>query len=183
MQWEEEHGVLRHKAVRDEITGDVRTCAYEHEHCLCDGHVRYGDGDVWTDWRDVEEGIACNNDVFGDVSPHKVKICQCRPEIRDCAAEDGVCTCPGGRVRYGAGDGSSKERWSEWMDMESGEDIILCRWEGASHAISCGVDHIYQRDNMPARPSPYPHACLTLSPPQQLDLRRPSARRNEALRV
>ena len=50
-QWVEEHGVLRVKQATDEITGDVRTCAYEHERCLCEGHVRYGDGELWTDWR------------------------------------------------------------------------------------------------------------------------------------
>lgn len=50
-EWIEEHGVLRVKAVKDSVTGDVRTCAYEKERCLCDGHVRYGDGDQWTEWR------------------------------------------------------------------------------------------------------------------------------------
>ena len=52
-----------------------------------------GDGDEWTAWRDVEEGVMCNNDVFGDPAPHKVKICQCRPEIRVCAAEGESCRC------------------------------------------------------------------------------------------
>ena len=53
-EWTEEHGVLRVKQVKGEVTGDQRACAYEHRRCMCEGHVRYGDGESWTDWRDVE---------------------------------------------------------------------------------------------------------------------------------
>jgi hypothetical protein len=131
-EWVEEHGVLRVKQASDEVTGDVRTCAYEKERCMCTGHVRFGDGDSWTDWRDIEESVECTCEEFGtDPAPHKVKICQCRPEIRKCADEGEMCACEGGRVRYGKGDS-----WTEWEDMEEllkaypndvSSDKILCK--------------------------------------------------------
>ena len=49
--------------MRAQVSGDQRTCAYEKERCLCEGHVRYGDGEQWTEWRDVEESIMCTNQV------------------------------------------------------------------------------------------------------------------------
>ncbi len=131
-QWVEEHGVIRVKQASDEVTGDVRTCAYEKQRCMCEGHVRYGDGDSWTDWRDIEESIMCTNQEFGtDPAPHKVKVCQCRPEIRKCADEGEMCACEGGRVRYGKGNS-----WTEWEEMEElikaypndvSSDKILCK--------------------------------------------------------
>ena len=76
--------------------------------------MRFGDGDDWTAWRDVEESIQCDVDVFGeDPARGKVKICQCRPEIRQCATEGEMCACEGGRVRYGTG-----ASWTEWETME-----------------------------------------------------------------
>ena len=32
-EWVEEHGVYRIKQAKDEVTGDSRTCAYEHQRC------------------------------------------------------------------------------------------------------------------------------------------------------
>ena len=76
--------------------------------------MRFGDGDDWTEWRDVEESIQCDVDVFGeDPARGKVKICQCRPEIRQCATEGEMCGCEGGRVRYGTG-----ASWTEWETIE-----------------------------------------------------------------
>ena len=145
-QWIEEHGVMRVKQASDEVTGDVRTCAYEKQRCMCEGHVRYGDGDSWTDWRDVEESIMCTNDAFGtDPAPHKVKVCQCRPEIRKCADEGEMCACEGGRVRYGKGDS-----WTEWEDMEElvkaypndvSSDKILCKCCPSSVSVHCLERH------------------------------------------
>lgn len=73
----------------------------------------------------------CSNEDFGtDPAPHKVKICQCRPEIRQCALEGEMCACEGGRVRYGKGSS-----WTEWEEIEElvkaypndvSEDKILC---------------------------------------------------------
>ena len=56
-----------------------RTCADEGQICRVNGRavVRYGAEGRWTS-RSVVNGVACNNDAFGDPAPGDPKRCQVR---------------------------------------------------------------------------------------------------------
>jgi len=54
-------------------------CANENEVCYCDGKVKYGKDDTWTEEKDVAGSIGCNNRVFGDPLHGTVKECLCTP--------------------------------------------------------------------------------------------------------
>lgn len=109
-------------------------CADEGEYCRFRGDrdVRYGRGDRWN-YKSSKDGIACNNDEFGDPAPGKGKACYyqdaLRPDRDDgrhgryarwarCADEGEYCRFRGFRdVRYGVGD-----RWN----YKSSKDGISC---------------------------------------------------------
>lgn len=55
----------------------VYVCAVEWETCYCDGEVRYGAEEGWTDWVEVNRSIECTNEVFGDPVSGVFKSCEC----------------------------------------------------------------------------------------------------------
>jgi len=74
------HGWCSTYYADNQDTGNGVKCADEHGQCPCNGQVRYGfswDG-IFTSWRKVTGSIGCNNSVFGDPIPGKVKACYCR---------------------------------------------------------------------------------------------------------
>jgi len=57
----------------------THVCANEKGICNCDGKVKYGKDDTWTEEKDVTGSIGCNNGVFGDPLFGTVKECRCTP--------------------------------------------------------------------------------------------------------
>jgi hypothetical protein len=55
-------------------------CAAERQTCQCDGQVKYGYGNRWSEWKSASGSIQCNNGVFGDPAPGQGKICICQAE-------------------------------------------------------------------------------------------------------
>lgn len=96
-----------------------RDCAEEGQTCRVSGRavVRYGAEGQWTT-RTVFDGIACNNEAFGDPAPQMRKRCQVRASGHGsagghgpsagwsfCAAEGEICRFQGrSEVRFGQGD-------------------------------------------------------------------------------
>jgi hypothetical protein len=104
-----------------------------------------------------------------------VKICQCRPEIRDCANENELCHCPGGRVRYGMGT-----KWTDWVMLES-EDKVLCSnaefgdpHSGKKKICQCEESLPVRCRCLVFRPIPTPLFARRLSPSQCGAYLRPS---------
>ncbi len=67
--------------------GDAETCANEGETCACSGRVRFGTSEPdrsgntfgrWSEWRTVQDSIACTNAIFGDPAFGSVKTCVCQ---------------------------------------------------------------------------------------------------------
>jgi len=47
--------------------------------CMCEGLVRFGYGERWTDWRKSPGSVPCRTDTFGDPYEGHGKLCQCKP--------------------------------------------------------------------------------------------------------
>jgi len=47
--------------------------------CHCVGQARFGYGETWGDWLDVNGSIQCDRDTFGDPDVGQGKVCQCQP--------------------------------------------------------------------------------------------------------
>ena len=54
-------------------------CADEHHTCNCNGTVKYGFDQMWTEQKVVAGSIPCTNEVFGDIAIGKDKECRCNP--------------------------------------------------------------------------------------------------------
>ena len=66
---------------------DAEVCANEGEICTCSGRVRYGTSEPdrsgntlgrWSEWRTVQDSVACTSDVFQDPAWGTVKTCVCQ---------------------------------------------------------------------------------------------------------
>jgi len=97
--------------------------------CQCEGKVRYGHADTWSESKEVDESIDCSNAIFNDPHPHQAKECQCQSRWEQCACEhdkhsthtscntSSSCKCTG-EVRYGHAD--------TWSDSKVVQDSIDC---------------------------------------------------------
>lgn len=47
-------------------------------HCKCEGRVRFGKGDIWSEPKSVSGSIKCDTNNFDDPLPGKAKECQCQ---------------------------------------------------------------------------------------------------------
>ena len=65
-------------------------CATEGGYCAChDGTVFYGERDTWVARStDDQDGIPCNNGVFGDPLYGVVKQCRCKGDSHDSYDDD-----------------------------------------------------------------------------------------------
>jgi hypothetical protein len=111
---------------------DCALCTMPMVSTTCDGVVKYGYGDKWSEWFSVPDltttgSFVCNTATFGvDPYPEHGKICICRPTKYICAAGEKpssncvgdwcklttTCKCSG-MVRYGYGD-----RWTEAISVK-----------------------------------------------------------------
>jgi len=55
------------------------TCANEHGTCACNGTVKFGVGNKWSQPQRISGSIQCSDSVFGDPSPGVAKTCVCGP--------------------------------------------------------------------------------------------------------
>ena len=53
------------------------TCANEHGICPCNGMVKFGVGNKWSQPKRVNGSIQCNDSIFGDPAPGDLKTCVC----------------------------------------------------------------------------------------------------------
>jgi len=93
--------------------------------CACDGLVRFGYGNTWSDFIESPGEIECESRTFGvDPDFGHGKVCMCRPRVFMCASEWSKpwancaecnmkrnCNCVG-QVRFGYA-----ENWGDWQDV------------------------------------------------------------------
>ena len=57
----------------------AQVCAKEREVCKCNGKVKFGVDDKWTNEKEVEGSIECTTKEFGDPAKTVTKECRCTP--------------------------------------------------------------------------------------------------------
>jgi len=126
-----------------------KTCTMNRT-CACDGIVKFGYGESWSNWTNVSGEIDCSKTGFGqDPLVGRGKVCMCRPKVHMCATEwsrpwanctecgsyKTTCQC-NGNTRMGYED-----TWGNWTNS-TGEK--RCRNENYGGDIDVGQGKICQ---------------------------------------